>query len=115
IVVTGTVNVNVKGVYTLTYTVSDNSGNVRTMSRTIIVDNTLPKIYGATSKTIALNTPFDPYAGVTATDNLDGYITSKIVVTGTVNVNVKGVYTLIYTVSDKSGNVSTVSRKITVA
>ena len=115
IVVTGTVNVNVKGVYTLTYTVSDNSGNVRTASRTITVDNTLPVINGATSKTIALNTLFDPLAGVTATDNLDGYLTNKIIVTGTVNVNVRGVYQLTYTVTDNSGNVRTVSRTITVA
>ncbi|MDF2558015.1 MAG: in like serine protease [Bacillales bacterium] len=114
IVVSGTVNVNVKGVYTLTYTVSDNSGNVRTVSRTITVDNTLPIINGATSKTIALNAPFDPLAGVTATDNLDGNITNKIVVTGTVNVNVKGVYQLTYTVSDNSGNVRIASRTITI-
>ena len=114
ITVTGSVNVSVKGIYKLTYTVSDRSGNVKTVVRTITVDNVAPVIIGATSLTIALNSEFNPLTGVTGIDKLDGNITNKIVVTGTVNVNVKGVYKIVYTVSDNSGNIKTVDRTITV-
>ena len=53
-------------------------------------------------------------AGATATDNLDGDLTSSIVTTGTVNVNSIGSYTITYTVSDAAGNTATASRQVTV-
>ncbi len=43
-------------------------------------------------------------SGYTATDNIDGDISSKVVVTGNVNPSVSGVYKLHYNVSDKAGN-----------
>lgn len=39
IITTGTVNTSVAGTYTITYTVSDNAGNVSTATRTIKVEN----------------------------------------------------------------------------
>lgn len=46
---------------------------------------------------------------VTATDNVDGDVTTKIVRTGdTVNTNVADTYTITYTVSDAKGNTATV-------
>ena len=54
--------------------------------------------------------------GATAVDNADGDITADIVVTGTVDVNTAGVYTLNYNVSDDAGNnANEVSRTITVS
>jgi hypothetical protein len=54
-------------------------------------------------------------AGATASDNIDGDLTSSIVVTGSVNTNVSGTYTLTYNVSDAAGNTATpVSRVVNV-
>lgn len=54
-------------------------------------------------------------AGATATDNVDGNITSSIVVTGTVDTNTQGTYTLTYNVSDAAGNAATaVTRTVNV-
>ena len=46
-------------------------------------------------------------AGATANDNVDGDISSNIVVTGSVDANTQGTYTLIYNVSDAAGNAAT--------
>ncbi|GAB4134818.1 MAG: hypothetical protein Fur0041_08430 [Bacteroidia bacterium] len=43
----------------------------------------------------------------TATDDEDGDISSSITVTGTVDPNTKGTYTLTYSVSDAAGNTAT--------
>ncbi|WP_179353434.1 S8 family serine peptidase [Winogradskyella vidalii] len=53
--------------------------------------------------------------GATATDNIDGSLTSSIVITGTVNTNVAGTYTKYYNVSDAAGNPATqLTRSIVV-
>ena len=52
--------------------------------------------------------------GYTATDNVDGDITSKVTVTGSVNINVPGGYTLVYSVTDAAGNTGTASRAVQV-
>lgn len=53
--------------------------------------------------------------GYIATDNVDGTITNKVIVSGTVNTNIIGVYTLTYTVTDAAGNASVpVTRTINV-
>ena len=53
-------------------------------------------------------------AGATAIDNVDGDLTSSIVVTGNPNVNVIATYTITYSVSDLAGNTASVSRQVTV-
>ncbi|MGG0250155.1 immunoglobulin-like domain-containing protein [Peribacillus frigoritolerans] len=112
--VTGTVNTKKKGTYTLKYTITDSSKNTATVTRKITVDSTKPVISGAKSKTIAYNSTFNPKSGVSAKDNLDGSLTSKIKIIGTVNTKKKGTYTLTYTVTDKSKNKAEVKREITV-
>lgn len=53
--------------------------------------------------------------GFTATDDTDGDITASVVVTGTVDVNTVGTYTLNYNVSDAAGNAATqVSRVVNI-
>ncbi|MCX6786510.1 MAG: DUF5011 domain-containing protein [Candidatus Kaiserbacteria bacterium] len=52
--------------------------------------------------------------GATATDPVDGDVTSKIVVTGSVNTATPGLYTLTYSASNAAGNTGTVSRVVTV-
>lgn len=52
--------------------------------------------------------------GATATDAVDGDLTDSIVVSGAVNTEVAGTYTVTYTVSDEAGNSASVSRIVTV-
>ncbi|WP_299053722.1 immunoglobulin-like domain-containing protein [uncultured Polaribacter sp.] len=116
--VTGNVNTNIVGTYTLTYNVSDASNNqANTVSRTInVVDTTIPVItlIGNDSETIEVGSNYTD-TGATATDNYDGDITNSIQVTGNVNTNIVGTYTLTYNVSDTSNNqANTVSRTINV-
>jgi hypothetical protein len=117
IVKTGTVNTNTVGSYTITYTVTDAAGNATTVTRTVsVADQTAPVITlnGNSTMTIAKGgTWTDP--GATATDNVDGNLTSSIVKTGTVNTNTVGSYTITYTVTDAAGNATTVTRTVSVA
>ncbi|MUU79002.1 immunoglobulin-like domain-containing protein [Winogradskyella endarachnes] len=113
IVITGTVNTNSAGTYTKFYNVSDAAGNAAAqVTRTIIVtqpaDTTAPVITLTGASTINLEVG-DVYTelGATATDNVDGNLTSSIVITGTVNTNLEGTYTKYYNVSDAAGNAAT--------
>lgn len=78
------------------------------------VDDVKPEITGVGAVTINVGDTFDPMAGVKAEDEVDGIITSDIVVTGTVDTNKAGTYELTYTVKDKAGNEQVVKRTITV-
>ena len=109
IVVTGSVDTSTIGTYTLTYNVSDTSGNAADpVTRTVnVVDTTAPVItlLGDNPMTIEVGSTFtDP--GATALDVGDGDLTSSIVVTGSVDTSTLGTYTLTYNVSDASGNVA---------
>ncbi|AXG69098.1 PII-type proteinase [Kordia sp. SMS9] len=79
-------------------------------------DTTAPVITlnGAATINLTVGDSFtDP--GATASDNIDGDLTSSIVVTGSVNTSVTGTYTLNYNVSDAAGNDATqVSRTVNV-
>jgi len=113
--ITGSINVNKVGTYNLTYSVSDKAGNKTTIIRKVTVkDLTKPVLSGVATKTVKYKTSFNPMAGVSAKDNLDGSLTKKIKVSGTVNTKKKGSYYLTYRVEDKSGNLTIVKRKITV-
>ena len=65
-------------------------------------------------QTITKGTAFDPMAGVSATDQTDGDITSKVTVTGNVDVNVVGSYLLTYSVTNSKGQTATQSAHIMV-
>lgn len=114
--VSGSVDTNTVGTYTLVYTVSDGV-NTTTATRVITVmvkQNLAPVISGANNKTITVGASFDPMAGVTANDSDDGDLTAAIQVSGTVDTNTAGVYTLTYTVADSEGLEATVTRTVTV-
>jgi hypothetical protein len=127
-----TINTASATTYTITYKATDAAGNVGTAIRSVIVGN--PD--GSTSSSQAASTSTDTIApvvtltgaaamqltvgdtftdsGATATDDTDGDLTSKIIVTGAVNTATVGSYTLTYTATDKAGNIGTVSRLITI-
>lgn len=81
-----------------------------------VADTTAPVITlnGSATMNLTVGGSFtDP--GATATDNIDGNLTSSIVVTGSVNTSTVGTYTLNYNVSDAAGNTATqVSRTVNV-
>jgi S-ribosylhomocysteine lyase LuxS involved in autoinducer biosynthesis len=114
---TGSVNPSIVGTYTITYNVNDNAGNAATpVTRTInVIDVTAPviTINGSNPTNINVNGTYAD-AGATALDDVDGDVTSKIVVTGTVNPSVVGSYTITYTVKDNANNTSTKTRTVNV-
>jgi len=116
ITVSGTVNTNKVGTYTLTYQVSDASGNMASDTRTVnVVDTGLPVItlLGSNPMELEVGSTFaDP--GATALDAVDGNLTAKVTVSGTVNTNKVGTYTLTYQVSDLSGNKASETRTVNV-
>lgn len=81
-----------------------------------VIDTTAPVITLTGASTINL-TVGDTYTeqGATATDNVDGNLTSSIATTGSVNTDVAGTYTVNYNVSDAAGNAAAqVSRSVIV-
>ena len=98
------------------YTVSDASGNQTQMIRTIQYHDPLPPeivLADGESCTIYAGKHFeDP--GFTATDNYDGDLTERVVVTGEVDPYFPGTYPLEYTVTDSFGNTACVTRNVTV-
>ncbi|KAB5604538.1 immunoglobulin-like domain-containing protein [Bifidobacterium jacchi] len=119
--VEGTVDTSKAGEYTLTYTATDAAGNTATATRTVTVkakpetpDTVKPVFSGVVDATVEFGAAFDPLAGVSASDDVDGDLTKAIKVEGAVDTSKAGVYTLTYTVSDKAGNTATATRKVTV-
>ena len=118
IAIVNNVDTSTVGTYTVTYNVSDTSGNAAVpVTRTVnVVDTTAPVItlLGDNLMTIEVGTTFtDP--GAVATDNYDGDLTSSIVVSGSVDTSTIGTYTLTYDVSDTSGNAAdSVTRTVNV-
>ena len=71
----------------------------------VAVDTTPPVITVTGSLTVTVNV-FSTYkdAGATATDNVDGSLTKKIVTVNPVNTSVPGTYIVTYNVKDAAGN-----------
>ncbi len=189
VLVAGTVNTNALGTYTITYTSSDNSGNIATATRTVNVvleatyditatagahgfispsgttsvasggnqiytitpndgfkiatltvdgtslatassytfsnvttthtisatfsDSSAPVITlnGANPMSVTLGGTYTE-PGATAVDNLDA--TATVTISGTVNTNALGAYTITYTSTDTAGNTATSTRTVNV-
>lgn len=110
----GSVNANVPGTYTITYTATDGSHPPTTVTRTVnVVDTQGPviTINGANPATVQCHTSYTD-AGATA---FDACLNSSRSVTtsGSVNVNVTGTYTITYTSSD-GVRTSTATRTVNV-
>jgi hypothetical protein len=106
------------GIYYEIYSVSDASGNeAASVIRVVYVvaDQTAPVITvtGAADTTIEVGTAWVDLPAV-AIDNKEGNISDAIVVTGEVDVNQLGDYTITYSISDNQGNASTTTRIVRV-
>ncbi|MGX9755891.1 immunoglobulin-like domain-containing protein [Clostridioides difficile] len=115
IVIEGSVDNTIPGDNKIVYTVEDKSKNKSTVNRIItVVDNVAPILSGVEDCTVEYGSAFDSKAGVKANDNIDGDLTSKIVIEGVVNTSVLGEQILTYRVSDVANNEASVVRKVTV-
>ena len=137
IVTVNPVNTAVAGTYTVTYNVTDSAGNTASqVSRTVVVsspvsppppppsggggssapastDTTGPVITlnGASSVSVIQGSVYVEQ-GATAVDVVSG--SASVFISGLVNTNVVGTYTVSYSASDISGNTSTVTRTVNV-
>lgn len=106
VVTSGTVNTNVVGVYQITYSVSDFSGNSTVKIRYVNVVDTIAPVFvmkGTDTVYHAVNTTYVD-AGYTVTDNYWSGVDITVNMSSNVNAKVLGTYKVIYTVEDKSGN-----------
>ena len=104
--------------FTLGGTITVVAGSTTSTSTTssTTTDTTPPVITLTGSSTINLtvgDTFTDP--GATATDDVDGDLTSSISVSGSVDTSSTGTYTIAYSVSDAASNTATVNRTIIVS
>ncbi|MBQ2705166.1 MAG: polysaccharide deacetylase family protein [Clostridia bacterium] len=103
-----------KGVFKVTYTATDFSGNTSSATRTVTVKDIVAptvKLKGNTDIYVMRDSRYTD-AGYTAKDDLDGDVTASVSVSGSVNTAVCGAYTLTYAATDKSGNVGTATRVV---
>ncbi|KPI48932.1 immunoglobulin-like domain-containing protein [Clostridioides difficile] len=115
IVVDGTVDNAIPGENNIVYTVEDKSKNKSVVNRIItVVDNIAPILFGVEDCTVEYGSTFDSKAGVTANDNIDGDLTSKIVIEGVINTSILGEQILTYKVTDVANNEASAIRKVTV-
>lgn len=114
VTVDGEVDTSSVGLYELTFTATDSSGNSSSTTRAIhVVDSVAPVITlaGETLITVQFEALFED-AGATALDNADGDIT--VTTNGSVNTSIIGVYELIYSATDNSDNTSSATRMVNV-
>jgi len=112
--VSGTVDPNTPGNYTLTYSAMDPSGNPSTATRTVqVMDTIRPTIVlnGANPLIVQCHSTFvDP--GATATDLCAGSVV--VTTSSSVDPNTPGNYVLIYQATDPSVNNAVVTRSVQV-
>lgn len=94
---------------------TDEGGNTTEINSviTVWVDKEPPVISGAKNKTVTVGGSVSYRSGVTVTDNKDEDPTLEID-NSNVDLNKIGVYEVVYTATDKSGNVSTETINVTV-
>ncbi len=114
ITVSGAIDTSVGGNQYLTYSITNSEGVTNMRLRRIYVHNNAPLIEGLEALELAQGMAFDPMAGVTVTDTQDGDLVDRLTVTGSVDTNTPGVYTLTYTVEDNNGSTTSVLRNIVV-
>ena len=107
----GTVDTTTVGDYTITYNVTDSSGNAATaVTRTVTVEDTTAPVITVTSGTDTVER-LSSWTDAGATSDTGETVTAS----GTVDTTTVGDYTITYNVTDSSGNAATaVTRTVTV-
>ena len=98
------------------FSASDSAGNTGFITANVtVVDTEVPvlNLNGANTINLELNQTYQEL-GATALDNVDGNITSQIIISNNVNTAFAGTYQVIYSVTDTSGNQSNITRNVEV-
>lgn len=106
------------GLFDLKIYLTDASGNQTALPlqlKVVEADQNPPQFAGIDAAQLDLGQAFDPLAGVTAMDEIDGDLTPDIQVEGDVDTSRTGALTLTYTVADSSGNEARQVRTVTVS
>lgn len=117
VTVNGKVNTKEISSSTLNITAIDSSGNESKGDLKVNVkDISAPKIdLSKSSLTITKGKSFSAKSYLeSASDNKDGNVTSKVDISGSVDTDKAGKYTVTYTVTDEAGNKATKTLKVTV-
>jgi len=113
--ITGSVDAGASGDYTLTYTATDAAGNSAQVIRLVHVVDTTPPVVtlnGAAESTLEVVVDSYEEAGAIAMDACDGAV--AVSVTGSVDANAVGDYTVTYTATDAAGNSASAERTLHV-
>ena len=115
---TSDVDFSTPGTYKVIVSVSDQAGNetIETFDVVVLQERIAPVLSGTTNLSFERGTTNPNYLeGVSANDNVDGDITSSIVVDSSeVDLNSPGTYDLIFSVTDAAGNLTEVTITVTV-
>lgn len=116
VIIEGSVDASKEGSYELRYYVEDDYGNSYEIIRVVTVSDIEGPSILLNGDTIMYVKVGESYSepGYSASDNLDGDVTGKVVVTSHVDTSKKGVYSVVYKVTDTSGNTTETTRKIYV-
>ena len=109
---------NMTDVQPIKVTATDSSGNQTSNDYEVRVADIAGPVITLKSDTVDVKygSSFDAKSNLaSAIDNLDGDVTGKVEVTGTVNTNKAGAYRVYYRVTDNAGNRSETSAKINVS
>ncbi len=121
--ITGSVDTDTLGDYTLTYSYTDQAGNISNIvTRTVhvIEDTEAPVVTLNGNSTITIPTLGTPYneQGASAYDHIIYYDEeveiNPITISGSVDTNTAGTYTVTYTATDANGNVGSATRTVIV-
>ena len=113
----GDVDTSKVGEYHATFTVTDSNGLTTSVTITVKVvssDKDKPILSGVGAIEIPVTSEFDPMGGVSAIDTVDGDLTNRVQVEGTVDTKVLGEHTLKYSVTDAAGNKAEATRVVKV-
>ena len=107
----------VTGILSVRVVVNDGDldSDIYLLSVQVLADNVPPQIVlnGSASVTIRQGATYTD-AGATATDNVDGDISGRIVVNNGVDTSRAGTYSVTYSVTDFAGNSATAARSVVV-
>ncbi len=106
------------GINKVTYNILESGSYVTHIDRIVIAEGILGsspiiELVGNQTRTVEINTQYIE-SGYTATDKIDGNITDKVKVEGSVDTSKAGTYTLTYSVTNTRGKSVSVKRKVIV-
>lgn len=100
---------------TVTYSVTDSSGNRAEVTRRLASADTTPPVIKLDNDTVTILQGTEWDGGTAAAiDETSGNITSRIRTSGTVDTNTPGIYQITYMATDDAGNTGTAVRTVIV-